>query len=879
MANNLEQPPSVVGLDLDELMAGETAALEANARESLGRGNLEQVPQGPINLRSKAAPLLGTLSEEREKQRKRQTALAKELSDPAEKEGAETEVVDTPLTVRPVHSRKQPSERKVQVDVGEVLETPDELIQEIPIEEIARSNSNSKSNTSSNHGRNPGRNSQKEEPRPPKANTEVESLLRDGSEAVNSRHAEPVLNQPQASPGEQQTGNFFARLRRQTVGVNMTASEVGRWTALPEDLVKKPPKAVSVQGLDVGLNPVDILQKWRANPGQSHLSPAQHELIDGVERLFNSHPKVLERIRKQPPPNLDTRPKERKGHDRRAGQEVVEMEDYFSPEPAKSRHIPQRSRKTKVARVTEPTGVSCGPFAKVLDHGRPPSDVSMTRHSDRRDAFTRNGRERELPQVLRGQTPFVAEPRPLGADDEVQSVFEQHKSASCATMKPPAVRTVRGGGATGGAESLAEMGFLDATRHWLTSDGQRMVPREMPVTGDMQKARSIATKPIKENQRQRVKEITPVVQQERLPKSPASTESRSSTSAETVIRVTQAPKLPATIPLEPSIAANPLPPARFTPGPVNRARLHTFSGDGTEDWSAYAVHVSMVASANCWDAQLTKVMLLTALTGAALHHMRTVPALSTTTLAEVVSILSEEFEKRPVPRMTLISQLNSRVQGPKESYQDLAKSIRTLVLQAYPNLDPAAQVDATCIRFREAIRSKEVRFYVEHLKYYETLQDLVDEAELVSRIHPRSGQTYPPTAAAVHRVSETHSIDGLPVTTGEETPSTSKLEDTIAELVARVGGMESRQKAALKTRTCWNCQKKGHISYDCKEPDRRKESEVKGEKRRRNKKKKDSSSSETDQAETESSTAEKPKHTQSKPKATNAPGKQPGNGK
>ncbi len=86
----------------------------------------------------------------------------------------------------------------------------------------------------------------------------------------------------------------------------------------------------------------------------------------------------------------------------------------------------------------------------------------------------------------------------------------------------------------------------------------------------------------------------------------------------------------------------------------------------------------------------------------------------------------------------------------------LGKSIASLVHQAYPNLGPDQQEDAACIRFREAIRCRDVRFHVEHMQYYECLQDLVEEAELVARIHPKTGLAAQQSrsSTAVHMVDE-----------------------------------------------------------------------------------------------------------------------------
>ncbi len=327
-------------------------------------------------------------------------------------------------------------------------------------------------------------------------------------------------------------------------------------------------------------------------------------------------------------------------------------------------------------------------------------------------------------------------------------------------------------------------------------------------------------------------------------------------------------------------AVVPSPPEKVSQGPRSLARLNSYSGDGTEPWGSHQVHVLFVARANGWGCELTKTMLVTTLTGAAQRHVQTLPELLTMSLQDLLDAMADEFG-RPVPRMTLISQLNGRMQGPKESYRDLGKSIASLVQQAYPNLNPDQQEDAACIRYREAIRCKEVRFHVEHLHQYAGLQDLVEEAEVVARILPRTGLVAQQSraTAAVHVVKEEEEGD-LPSATGETSAPTDLLDERIAELIARVGSMESRQKASLDQRTCYHCQQKGHISYDCTNPKKEREGgQGQGKsKRKRNKKKKDSSSSDTDQAESAGKEKEDSKSPQPKPTASPSTQK-PGNGK
>jgi hypothetical protein len=257
-----------------------------------------------------------------------------------------------------------------------------------------------------------------------------------------------------------------------------------------------------------------------------------------------------------------------------------------------------------------------------------------------------------------------------------------------------------------------------------------------------------------------------------------------------------------------------------------KAKLHSYTGDGTEAWLEFAMHARVVATANRWDAETLKVMIMAALKGQALRHLTTLPDPSRYDLVYLLDALREEFD-RPEARMALIAELNARRQGAKESLLAVANDIRRLVRKAYPSYDPSAQQDVMCIRFREAIRSSHVKFAVMRMQGLTTLHELVAEAELVSRAGSASyGEKQFGTAATtqVNLVSEASgaiaslSLGRNPASVGES----GGLQASMTRLVAQVGELEFRQRAALEQRTCFRCHKQGHISYDCPDRDKSK---------------------------------------------------------
>ena len=425
----------------------------------------------------------------------------------------------------------------------------------------------------------------------------------------------------------------------------------------------------------------------------------------------------------------------------------------------------------------------------------------------------------------------------------------------------------------------------EETRNWIASGGRRMtlrhdyrVPRTEPVV-------DLPLAPVQEAVvRQRVE---PTLQEAPPPSCLDIMSSVGSIGRSAVNRTihTRGPVVqptPAQAPmslLAPAAAA-PRPPPGFTLGPVNRARLRAFAGDGTEEWLSYVIHLRVVAAANCWDANLTKVMLMSALTGQALLHLRTIPDLNEIGLEDLLDTIQREFG-RPEPRMSLIARLNNRVQGPQESYQALSRDIRGLVQRAYPLYSLEDQEDAACIRFCEAIRDQEVvGFHVRHMPQHECMQDLVDEANLVSQIHkPRLGNQRQSRQGAVNAVAGLDSISE--VSKGAEEDGVD-----IADLIAKVQSIESRQIASLDARTCWNCRGKGHISYDCPEPKRpRDDWNGKKKSKKKNKKGKTESSSDSEQntqvkkaGESRAASGPRSIATQTSKEGTGASPTSPGNG-
>ena len=279
-------------------------------------------------------------------------------------------------------------------------------------------------------------------------------------------------------------------------------------------------------------------------------------------------------------------------------------------------------------------------------------------------------------------------------------------------------------------------------------------------------------------------------------------------------------------------------PVRSAKGHAPGFKLLHFSGEESDTWTAFFCHIQVVARANEWDSEYTKNAVMASLRGKAMLHLETLPPSDNLTLVQVMTSLQQRFGKTET-RETLLAELTARRQKVKETYKDLGNDIRRLVCLAYPTLNESQQNDEMCARFKVAVSHEVVQCDLRCVDVPMTLTEMIARAE---RRHRAGELTYgerrfnqqQPSTIRLTGDGDLSSAARPP--RGEATANSDPFENRLEQLIAQIGNLESRQKASLDQRTCYNCNKKGHISYDCPEPSHREEKEkMKREQRARDK--------------------------------------------
>jgi hypothetical protein len=148
--------------------------------------------------------------------------------------------------------------------------------------------------------------------------------------------------------------------------------------------------------------------------------------------------------------------------------------------------------------------------------------------------------------------------------------------------------------------------------------------------------------------------------------------------------------------------------------------------DGKKDWQQYLAHFETVAQLNRWTLLEKRQYLAVSLRGEACTIMQ---SLTTEERNDYYS-LCDAMERRinPGNKVNLFrSQLRSRVRGDKETLPQLAQSIRTLALRAYPNAERELFESLCSDHFLDAIGDSEARSML-CLTQHSGLDDLVGMA-------------------------------------------------------------------------------------------------------------------------------------------------------
>ncbi|XP_075168511.1 uncharacterized protein LOC142240690 [Haematobia irritans] len=218
--------------------------------------------------------------------------------------------------------------------------------------------------------------------------------------------------------------------------------------------------------------------------------------------------------------------------------------------------------------------------------------------------------------------------------------------------------------------------------------------------------------------------------------------------------------------------------------------------DGSTSFDVFKFQFEMVACRNLWNDNDKAIELLLALKGNAADVIQSIPAASRNNYNEVIAALQRKYggeHKQDIFRM----ELRGRVQKSNETLQDFATEVERLVLLTYPG-ESHPLVDRIKIEtFVNGIRDPDIKcatYASQKATFAETVT--FAHAQETARLLAR------PQIHKVRRVE----------TQCEETQSVIEL---VKEALRQI--MQEMKQQANKSRIkCYNCDKAGHLSRECK---------------------------------------------------------------
>ena len=255
----------------------------------------------------------------------------------------------------------------------------------------------------------------------------------------------------------------------------------------------------------------------------------------------------------------------------------------------------------------------------------------------------------------------------------------------------------------------------------------------------------------------------------------------------------------------------------------NRPLMMPDKYDGNSDWKDYLAHFESCVAINAWgDAEASK-FLAASLRGQALRLLKEQRG-DNWTYKELKSKLANRFSPTKQAE-TYLLELRNRKRNPKESLQELGRNIRELTTRAYPNFDAEGIDRLAKIHFTDALHNPDIRAGIFHAKAAtldETVQAAVNTETFLQTESQRGGWRKNVHNRTLRSENE------------HEPPMKELIENAVKEALEKLtepvkqesvkkeanGGFRTNRsnqnrERTKENRTCYYCNKPGHIAKDC----------------------------------------------------------------
>ena len=254
---------------------------------------------------------------------------------------------------------------------------------------------------------------------------------------------------------------------------------------------------------------------------------------------------------------------------------------------------------------------------------------------------------------------------------------------------------------------------------------------------------------------------------------------------------------------------------------------------GHTSLSDYLIHFEMCTEINGWNDREKAKYLAVSLRGPAQRLLSTIEKTKIRDYDAIVSALEERFGTEGQSAIYM-AQLQSKVKGEKENFQELSENVAKLVSRAYPTAPGDMVKILTLQHFIEAVPNRELRTKLKLQKLKNVREAVLYSIEyeaIENSEQSNSGQKRPVREVKTEGKDDHEGNTGKKANKGAAgsnasiesvTDNLTKMIAKLEEKLAKMDKGQKRPKIPLEEVRCYNCNNMGHYASKCDQEDRRK---------------------------------------------------------
>jgi hypothetical protein len=236
--------------------------------------------------------------------------------------------------------------------------------------------------------------------------------------------------------------------------------------------------------------------------------------------------------------------------------------------------------------------------------------------------------------------------------------------------------------------------------------------------------------------------------------------------------------------------------------------------DGRTSWSEYLIHFEAVSEVNGWNSIEKKRFLAVCLRDEACLVMQSLAAEDRQNYETFIGALNRRLN--PGNKVNLYrTQLRTRVRKERESLSQLAQSVRSLALSAYPNAERELFESLCCDHFLDALNDSDIRSLLCLCppQKFDDLVAMVVPLEANRQVEQqRQGKKF------------VREVKCLNEDKAEKNDPLNKIEQQLVKLTDLMTSMNRNQTRqtgnGISKMRCYNCGELGHLRNRCTKPRR-----------------------------------------------------------